>query len=167
MAHRDPEATVTAVDHAGSIAAARSTAEAIGISGRVRSIEADPLEAELPSDTFDITLVSQRINGLNNTDAAALIRLAVAATRPGGRVVVIDLFRGVGSAEGVARPGVLESIEALRLNLKTTDGRIATLQEAQQRLLAGGLEQVQFAYLPASRLNLGIVVGVKPAAGAS
>ena len=70
----------------------------------------------------------------------------------GGRV---DLFRGPG------KPNLAECIEALKLKLGTT-GRMRTLEETQAKLVAHDLREVQFTFLAASRINLGLAVGTKP-----
>ncbi len=80
---------------------------------------------------------------------------AVDAVREGGQVVVIDLFRGPN------RPNQTECLEALRLEIDTNEGRMRTLAEAKTRMEAVGIEEIQFSFLVASRINLGLMVGVK------
>jgi len=182
MGHRDQQAQVTAIDHAGPIQAARSTAASIDMSDRFETLVGDPLEIELPSESFDLALLAQRISGLDDSTAVAWIHRAVAAIKPGGRVAIIDSFRGPGEADkgpvestqepsneaaatddrdAYARPSMPESVEALRVHVRTVGGRLRTLRQAQRLLIQAGLHQVQFAYLSASRLNLGIAVGFK------
>ncbi len=156
MAHRDPAARVTLVDHAGALAAAMATAQSIGMADRVITIEGDPATAPLPTDEFDIVLIAQRLHASSMADADALLDRAVRASKPGGRVVVIDLFRGP------ARPTLAESIEALKLELETTAGRMRTVEEVQAQMGRHGLQRVQFTFLAASRINLALAVGRKP-----
>ena len=173
MAHRDPTSTLTVVDHAGAIESARTVASSIDLLSRFESITGDPLVVGLPDSAFDLAILAQQITALDDHAASKLVKRAVTTVKPGGRLVVIDLFRGPGepgettnqsAAEGnYAKPTMAESIEALKLCITTTGGRLRTLQQAKEMLVGGGLQQVQFAYLSASRLNLGIAVGVKPA----
>ena len=153
--HRDAVATVLAVDDAGAIEAAQSTADSIELGDRFQTIVSVPGEAELPADQFDLVLLAQRLNGLNDAQASSLLEIGVAACKPGGRVVVIDTL------VGPAKPTLVDAIEALRLDLETRGGRMRTLQEAQQMLGATGLTAIQFTPLAASQTNLGLVVGVK------
>ena len=155
MAHRDPQSTVTVVDDAAAIEACRSTADSIELTDRFSSIEGDPLEASVPAESFDLVLIAQRIACLGAEQAGLLLKKAYEATAPGGRVVVIDLFRGPSA------PNLAETIEALRLDLATVAGRMPGLEEIQQQLADSGLKRVQFTFLAASRVNLGMAVGEK------
>jgi ubiquinone/menaquinone biosynthesis C-methylase UbiE len=157
MAHRDPAATITAVDHAGAIEAARSTAASIDLTDRFHTITAEPGEVELPEHQFDIVLLAQRLHVLDSEAALGMLRRAVAACKPNGRVVVIDLFRGPAS------PDLAEAVEALKLDLETQAGQMRSLAESQAAFQAAGLADIQFTFLAASRVNLGLMVGVKRA----
>ncbi len=157
MAHRDPQATVVAVDNAAALEAANSTAASIGMLDRFESIEGDAASVELPEAEFDLVLIAQRLHCLSLEQARGWLVRAIAAAKPGGRVAVIDLFRGP------AKPNLAECVEALKLDLGTQEGHMRTLQATQSLLQSLGLQRVQFAFLPASRVNLGLVVGEKPA----
>jgi 2-polyprenyl-3-methyl-5-hydroxy-6-metoxy-1,4-benzoquinol methylase len=155
MAHLDPQATITAVDHAIALKAAQSTADSIELNERFRTIEAMPSEAELPDSDFDLVLLAQRLSGLAETEAMSLLKKSLAACKPGGRLVVIDLFRGP------TKPNLVEAIEALRLDLETTGGRMPSLEQAKKMLQEAGLTDIQFTFLAASEVNLGMAIGVK------
>lgn len=155
MAHRDADAKLTLVDQAGELAAANSTAQSIGVQDRVSTVEGDPCEVELPTAKFDIVLLAERLHALDDETSGRLLARAVDAALPGGRVVVIDQFRGP------TRPDVVESVEALKLVLDTSAGRIRTLEESQLQMEQKGLTDIQFTFLAASRVHLGLAVGVK------
>lgn len=155
MAHRDPHAVVTAVDQADALVAAQSTADSIGLGDRFQTLAADPKQASLPGDHFDLVLLAQRISSEHSHWADQLIDLAIAAAKPGARVAVIDAFRGP------AKPTLAETIEALQLELGTKSGHVRSLEEIQSQLVDRGLKSVQFAFLEASKGNYGIAVGVK------
>jgi len=160
MAHRDPQATITAVDHPAALQAAASTADSIGLIDRFETITGDPQHVDLPEGEFDLVLLAQRVNGLGVEAAQSLLVRAVTAAKAGGRMVVIDLFRGPTKAN------LAESVEALKLELDTREGKIRSLQDAQALLESLGLQRVQFTFLAASRVNLGLAVGFKPVRGA-
>ena len=153
MAHQDAAATITAVDHAGAIEAAMTMAESIDLGDRLTTIQGDPKSVELPEDEFDIVLLAQRFCALGQVEAAELLARAIRAAKPGGRIVVIDLFRGP------TKPNLTESIEALKLELETSEGQMRSLESAQEIFAKAGLTGVQFTFLAASRSNMGLVVG--------
>lgn len=156
MAHHDPESTITAVDEPAALEAASSTADSIGLLDRFEAIASAPGQAELPSDAFDLVLIPQRLSSIGQQQADELLAKAVAAAKGGGRIVVIDLFRGP------AKPNLAESIEALKLAIDTPEGQMRTIGSIQSQLQSLGLVQIQFTFLPASRVNMGLAVAVKP-----
>lgn len=155
MAHRDPAATVTMVDQPGSLQAAMMTAASIGLESRIETLEGDPGEVRLPEQQFGLVILAQRLHPLDRQASDALLAKAVAAAEPGGRVVVIDEFRSPG------RPNLAESLSALKLELETRGGRMRSLEETKQQLTRHALENVQFTFLAASRVGLGLAVGVR------
>ncbi|GAA5508125.1 class I SAM-dependent methyltransferase [Novipirellula caenicola] len=161
MAHRDAKSTITAVDFPGPIAAATTMADSIGLKPRFTAIQADPASAELASENdlpndFDIALIAQRLFAQHPNEQITLLKRAISAVRPGGRVIVIDLFRGP------SKPNLTESTEALKLELETQGGAIKTLKEAESLLVSEGLEKIKFTFIPASRMGLGMMVAFKP-----
>jgi ubiquinone/menaquinone biosynthesis C-methylase UbiE len=158
MAHKDAMATITAVDHAAGLEAASSTADSIGLADRFKTIRGDPQEVKLPNGEFDLVLIAQRISSLSEEKAGTLLSRAIAAGKAGGRIVVIDLFRGP------TKPNLAESVEALKLELETHHGQMRTIEAIQNQLDSLELQQIQFTFLPASRVNMGMAVGVKHAA---
>ena len=156
MAHRDPQAKITAVDHAAALKAAQSTADSIGLGDRFRAIEADPADVELRESKFDIVLMAQRLGCFSPEAGRRLLTKAVDALTLGGKLVIIDLFRGP------AKPDMSESVEALKLELETRQGRMWTLDEIQAELADLGLEGVQVTFLADSRVNMGMTVGKRP-----
>ncbi len=156
MAHRDPASMITAVDTAGAIQAANKTAESIGLGDRFEAIASDPLAADVPRGEYDLVLIAQRLHCLSLESGRGLLARATAACKAAGRVVVIDLFRGP------AKPNLAETVEALKLELETRGGSMRSLEQTQEEMRRVGLEQLQFTFLAASRVNLGLAVGIKP-----
>ncbi|QDT03034.1 hypothetical protein K227x_14130 [Rubripirellula lacrimiformis] len=155
IAHRDPESSVTAADTPAALEAAQSTADSIELTDRFTTIPGDPLTVELPADEFDLVLVAQRISCLDGKAGQKLLAKATRAAKPGGRVVVIDVFRGP------TKPNLTECIEALRLDLGTRGGRLRSLEEAQADMQDAELQRIQFTFLAASDINMGMAVGTK------
>ncbi len=157
IAHRDPESSVTAVDNEAALAAALATAQSIGLGERFEMIQGDPMDVSIPDGTYDLVLVAQRISCMDVEAGKKLLAKAVASAKPGGRIVVIDPFRGP------AKPNLAECIEALRIDMGTVGGRMRSLEEAQADMQDAGLLRIQFTFLAASLVNLGLAVGNKPA----
>jgi 2-polyprenyl-3-methyl-5-hydroxy-6-metoxy-1,4-benzoquinol methylase len=155
MAHRDQQAKVTAVDHAEALIAAQSTADSIELNDRFEVLRGSPDTVVLADDAFDLVVLAQRLSCLGQSHAGDVVARAVAACKPGGRVVVIDLFRGP------AKANLAETIEALTLDLETEAGQILSLEQTQQLLGEAGLTNIQFTFLAASQLNLGLAIGTK------
>lgn len=155
-AHRDPQLRVTLVDHPGALEAAMATANSIELGDRFESIEGDSLTAELPEGQFDHVLIAQRLNSYSPDQIRLMLQRATSAVKPGGRVIVIDSF------EGPNRPSLAESIEALRIGIETEGGAVPELKEAQERMKDAGLESIQFTFIAASRVGLGLMTGIKP-----
>ncbi len=156
MAHRDPESTVTAVDQLAALKAAQSTADSIGLGDRFQAVEADPVEAELGDAEFDLVLIAQRIGCLGPSEGQKLLSKAIGALKFGGKLVVIDLFRGPN------KPEMSECVEALKLELGTQHGSMRTLETIQAELAELGLENVQVTFMPDSRVNMGMAVANRP-----
>ncbi|TWU43861.1 Methyltransferase domain protein [Novipirellula aureliae] len=144
---------VVAVDLPGPLAAAKSMAASINVTDHFSTIESDPLALDDLEPEYDIVLLAQRLFALGSDEQDRLLKKAVSAVRDGGRLVVIDLFRGP------TKPNLTESVEALKLQLDTPAGGMKTLEQAQTQMRSVGMGQIQFSYLPASRVGMGMLVG--------
>lgn len=152
MAFRDSRTTVLAVDAQPCLAAARSTADSIRLGDRFHTLAGDPESAELPAAAFDLVVIAQRFHAADSAMRGRLLDQACRALAPGGRIVLIDLFRGP------ARPRLAETIEALKAHVAAPQGGILTADELRQAFHARGLDDVRFSFIAASRLNLGMMV---------
>lgn len=161
LAYRTERATVLAVDSEPVLAAARSTAESIGLGDRFATLVADPEsadlpESDLPGSGFDLVLIAQRLHAATTAGRDRLLDQACRVLAPGGRLVVIDLF------QGPASPRLAETIEALRIHVGTSEGRVQVADELREALHNRGLANIQFSFIAASRINLGIMVATRP-----
>ncbi len=156
MAFRDPEATVLAVDEEAALVAARSTARSIQLGERFETLTGQPETVSLPVADFDLVVVAQRLHVASPAQRRQLLDQAIGALAPGGRLVLIDLFRGP------AKPMLAETIEALRIHVGTAEGQMQSAQELKQTLSERGLSEIGFTFIAASRVNLGMIVATKP-----
>lgn len=156
IAHRDPALHVTAVDSPAAIQAAKTTAASIDLDNRFETRPGGLLDAELESTHYDYVLIAQQLHSLVPAQIDQVLSRAVAAVKPGGRVIVIDAY----SANH--QPTLAESLEALRLAIETPAAAVPELKVAEDRMRRAGLDELQFTYIAASRIGLGMMVGVKP-----
>ncbi len=154
MAYAHPAMKLVFVDEPSALGAAQTTASSIRLHDRFDTIVGDPLTVALPEDqSFDFALIAQRLHAMEPNSGDRLLQRGAAVLKPGGKLIVIDLFRGP------AKPNLSESVESLKLMLQTPSGAMPPLEDARQRLERNGLMNVQFTFLANSRTNLGLMVG--------
>ncbi len=156
MAFREPAIHITAIDSEAALAAACSMAESIGLNDRFNARTGDMLTTPLPADAYDMILIAQRLHAYSIKQIDEILASCLASLKSGGRLVVIDSFRGP------HRPTLSESLEALRLHVQSGEGQVPELKAAEQRLREAGFDNVQFTYIAASRVGLGMMIGSKP-----
>lgn len=155
MGFRDPSLRITAVDHEAALVAANSTASSIGLGDRFSTQSGDLLESPLASGSYDMVVIAQRLNALASEQIDVVLGRALGALKVGGKLVVIDSFRGPN------RPSLAESLETLRMQVQTTNGEVPGLADAQARMEKAGFSNVQFTFIAASRIGLGLMIGTK------
>ncbi len=156
MAFRDPGATVLAVDEEAALAAARSTARSIQLGERFQTLTGRPESVDLPATNFNLVVIAQRLHAASPEQRTQLLNQGIAALAPGGRLVLVDLFRGP------SKPLLSETIEALRIHVGTAEGKMQSAQELKDTLTERGLRDIGFTFIAASRINLGMIVATKP-----
>ena len=156
MGYRDNTARIVAVDQDAELIAAQRTADSIELGNRFLPIRGNPETVELPVAEFDIAIIAQRLHSASRESANRLLDQAISAIASGGKLVIIDLFRGP------TKPRLSETVEALRMNVETIDGRMKTIRQSEEQLEARGLTSLQFTFIAASRINLGMMVARKP-----
>lgn len=155
MAFADPTATVTAIDTPERMAAARRTIDSIKLGDRFETIEGDPASVPLQSEAYDMVVMAGRLSADPPEEDLRHFQRVRSALRSGGEIAVIDLFRAP------TGPNITESVEALRLALKTPAGRIRDAEAMRKLLLENGFGACQFAFLAASRQGYGLLVAAK------
>jgi SAM-dependent methyltransferase len=155
MAYRDPLSEVTAIDLPQRLPAAKRTVESIDLGDRYQLIGADPLDAELPAEIFDLVILGGRLSGYDPQGDETLFRRIRETLRSGGELAVMDLFRGPGE------PGVNEAVEALVVAARTPAGFIRDAEQMRGQLVEAGFADCQFAFLAASRQGYGVLVARK------
>lgn len=155
MGFRDPLLRITAIDHEAALVAATSTASSIGLGDRFETQSGDLFESPLKDAAYDMVVIAQRLNALSREQIDLVLGRALGALKAGGKLVVIDSFRGPN------RPSLAESLETLRMQVQTTSGEVPDLTGAQTRMEKAGFGNVQFTFIAASRIGLGLMIGTK------
>lgn len=160
MAYRDGQASILAIDDEPPLAAARSTADSIRMGDRFETSAGDPADVPLEESYYGLAVIAQRLHSLTPQGRDRLIDRAIASLHSGGRLVLIDLFRGP------TKPRLSETIEALRVHVGTGGGGHGNMQSADELktlLRQRGLVDIRFSFIAASRVNLGMMVATKAA----
>lgn len=155
MGFRDPTLRITAVDSEPALVAANSTASSIGLGDRFQSQVGDLLTSELTESAYDMVVVAQRLHALAPNQIEKALKRCRGTLKDGGKLIIIDSFGGP------HRPSLAESLEALRMQVQSAHGEIPDLAMAQSRVEKAGFTNVQFTFIAASRLGLGLMVGTK------
>ncbi|MBB3206858.1 precorrin-6B methylase 2 [Rhodopirellula rubra] len=156
MAFREPAMRVTAIDNQAALVAASATANSIGLTDRFETRVGDVPGVSLPDTTYDMVVIAQRLHAFDPSQIRKILDTAMASLKSGGRLIVIDSFRGP------HQPMLAESLEVLRMQIQTSDGDVPELPVAEQRMKDAGFENIQFTFIAASRIGLGMMIGSKP-----
>lgn len=162
-----PAGHVTGLDFsAGMLAVARQRVRRLGLEDRVRLVEGDALELPFPDGSFDVVTMGFALRNVADIDRA--LREMARVTRPGGRVLVLELshspwalvrvpfswyFEKVVPAMGRWAAGRLrvpgpDPYAWLPLSIRGFPGA----EELAERFRAAGLDRVRFW-----RMSAGIV----------
>lgn len=158
IAFRDLGSTVVAVDQADALGEAKTTIESIGLQTRWTGFEADPTSGELPDGPFDLVIIPELLQTMDDALAVTILGRAADVTRPGGEVAVIDFFDPVESKER----SLATAVHNLELGLRTPLGRLRTAPEASQLMIGAGLQSALFATLNNAPQNVGMLLATRP-----
>ncbi|MFG0287286.1 MAG: class I SAM-dependent methyltransferase [Rhodopirellula sp. JB044] len=156
MAFREPAMRVTAIDNQAALVAATATASSIGLTDRFETRVGDVPGTTLPEAAYDIVVIAQRLHAFGPSQIKEILDTVITSLKPGGRLIVIDSFRGP------HQPMLAESLEMLRMQVQTSEGEVPELPVAEQRMKDAGYEDIQFTFIAASRIGLGMMIGNKP-----
>ena len=90
---RYPSLTATVLDFASAVQLGRDIIEEEGMSERVKTVAGDFMTQDLPQHQ-DCVLMFNIVHGLNESENQTLLRRVFDATRPGGKIYILDQLRG-------------------------------------------------------------------------
>lgn len=124
MASADPSARVVALDRASVLVAARARADALGLSERFDALPGDLGALPRASGRFARVVLANVLHLFDEPRVAAVLRWVADALRPGGELVIVDVFAPPGDR--------LREAYALNLRLRHATG----VAHAPERLAA-------------------------------
>jgi SAM-dependent methyltransferase len=125
---RNPSLKATVVDFAGALQYTAGIVGEAGLSDRIRLLEADILQAELPPNQ-DCVLMFNIIHGFREGENKDLARRALSVLKPGGRIYILDQFRETDRRSALAR--FIPLMVGLNL-LNEVGGRTYSLSDMQR-----------------------------------
>ena len=131
---------------------ARELLEQVGLADRLTMLEGDYREMELPAATFDMILMTELLSLESVDGQRQLLERARLALKPGGEVVLVDLFPG--QAEGELALSIL----SLEMGLASHEARPCDPHPLQQLLVETGFEKPSYAHLEAPPYLYGAMV---------
>ncbi len=153
--HHDPECRLTVVDNPVPLTAARSHAQAIGLSDRIVWIEEDYRSVDLPAAGFDLAILANAMNLETLEDSTDHFQKIFDWLRPGGELAIISVFPS--QTDGALEHGLYR----LAMALRTDTGRLHGPEQLQTALLNAGFEKPQFAHLPSPPHIMGLMLASK------
>ncbi|MBB6431641.1 class I SAM-dependent methyltransferase [Algisphaera agarilytica] len=156
LAKRLPQAGVTAADWPAVLEVAKATAQRMGLADRLELMPGDLAEASFPADSHDVVILAN-VAHLMPPDALGQTLKRLAATlRPGGRLVVIDVFPGQAAGD------LNRTLYTLGLALRTRAGQTHQPDDVIDLLHTAGLERGCCTPIEAVPYTLGMVTATKP-----
>lgn len=156
LAYRDGSATIMAIDSPACLEAANSTANAIELTDRFETQAGDPLTVSLPTAAYDLVVIPQQLEACDDSERDRLLDQAQSALRPGGTLVIIDLF------SGPTKPRLAEAVEALAIYTGTGGrGQMQSAPQLESLLKQRGFSELRFTFIAASRVNMGLLVATR------
>lgn len=159
FAFRDAATTVVAVDHPDALESSREMIESINLQSRWSTFESDPCGGDLPEGPFDLVILPELIQTMDDDLAVTILGRAADVTAPEGEVLVIDMF----DAESPKERTLATAIHDLELALRTPLGRLRRVPLVSQFMEGAGLETPQYAKLDQAPQNFGLLLATRPA----
>ncbi len=138
FAFQYPAAHVTALDLPAVVAQGQQKIAALGLENRYSWIDADMEEYELPALAYDLVLCGHVCRFISDERTRALFARLARSLRPGGTLLVADIFL----AEDLAGPPAALTLD-LSMLVNTAHGRVRTAGEMIRWLSENELQDAQ------------------------
>ncbi len=155
LAHADPRSQFVIADLPQGIHLARETADSIGRLDQFEFVPGNPFDPPLEDGSMDLILVAGVLRRIPGDQCANWLMRLARILKTGGELAILDWFPG---QEKGFRNLVFNQLE---LSLRHRDGGLVTAKLLREWLGAAGLENVQYANLPAAPHIWGLVLAQK------
>lgn len=156
LAQTRPQSRVTAADWPAVLEVAQATAQRMGLADRLTLLPGDLAAAELPRREFDVVFLANVAHLLPPDALAGLIQRLAQTLRPGGRLVVVDVFPGQPQGD------LHRTLYNLGLALRTTAGQTHHAMDVVGLMHDAGLVDAQHTPIDAVPHTMGMVVARQP-----
>jgi SAM-dependent methyltransferase len=157
MAEAFPSSHVTALDLDPVLPVFAARAQSLGLGARIEMIAGDFHDPPLPIGAFDRAVLANVLHLEDEAGAAAVVARAAALVRPGGDVVVVDVFP---DATGGA---LAHATYELHLAMRTRGGRAHARAVIERWLIAAGCGTPRQIDLGTERPGLAALVALRVA----
>lgn len=157
FAQHDTGARVTAVDWPGVLAVARGFAERAGLLDRLAMCAGDYHKVDLPSAAFDLAVAANVAHLETGPGLTALSRRIHGALKPGGRMLLVDVFHGQPGGE------LNSALYELGLALRTNCGKVHSRAALDACLADAGFVSRAHHPIPVPPFTMGMIVAQKGA----
>lgn len=155
MLHHDRASRATVIDSTEVLATAARMADDIGVADRMEAIAGDYRTAELLPGHYDLVVAANLLHLEKEEGCNRLLKRSYDALKPGGELVVVDLF------EGQIEGDLYRTLFALELFLRTSAGRLRTIVDVEQLVVAAGFDSPTFALIPDPPAARGVLLARK------
>lgn len=158
LCYQDDQSRLVGYDSSFGIERAKQTVEGISAFDRVELItdEAEGRSYELPQGPFDLILFGNAAHSMPFERVSEVVEKAVKVLKPGGELILIDVFPGQPRGE------LTRSLYELQLALRYPQGQIHTREALEEVLAEKGLEVGEFISLEAPPWLYGAIVAKRP-----
>ena len=157
FAQHDAGARVTAVDWPDVLSLARGFAERAGLLNRFTTCAGNYHTVALPSSAFDLAVAANIAHLETGSGLTSLFRRLRDALKPGGRMLVVDVFHGQPGGE------LNSALYELGLALRTDHGKVHGQSAINTFLADAGLAGGVYHPIPVPPFTMGMIVAQKGA----
>lgn len=155
FAAKDNAASVTAVDWPAVLEIAKSFAKRVNLSQRFTAQPGNYHEVEFSTEAFDLVVIGNVTHIESPQGNEALFTKAYKSLKPGGEIVIFDIFPGQEEGE------LSQSLYALGLALRTEQGHVYSRDELQELIVRSGFDGIQFHPLRVVPYTMGMLLAKK------
>ena len=155
FARKDPTSKVTALDWPAVLRIAQASAETSRVADRFTALPGNYHDVGLPSDAYDLIIVGNVTHIETPEGNKALFAKLYVSLKPGGKIVVFDVFGGQENGKLQA------ALYAIGLSLRTVQGRVYTAEELQSFLEEVGFKNLAVRLIEITPYTMGMLVADK------